>query len=565
MLIKQLTDILEGKMKQESAADAFARYEKLKKSNADPKMLANVLKIANDLMTYEMKAKIKTLDDKYSGEDWWDTVKTFYKVEERNHEWAVVSDARDWKEEKEWVYPTKYEADEQLYKLITYKVRDRKLGHGSEDKDFERAAVLAKRREPAMAEGLDPKAQAYLDKNGYRTKKTADGLVISNSSLNADERSDDGAQEKLKIVAALKKIGTPAKLGGKNNNLVILEGSWAMASTPEEITKLKNILSKPLRAKNAGKVLYNLIGDDSLFDQIDEVKSTDPEDDVKQMVLIWLKKNVPSLYKAVYHAKVAEGEVNGYLDTDPYAYRDAYKKAYMANGGGGRVPNKAASEAAYAVVEKEYGKKAVDALKKRHGVMTASATKAGNVYKESLVKEDDHRTWRDDYDEKQELAKVLAYVKKNYGGKAWFKGGSYAYLIDTSKPKELRASDGAVIKVKDILTGLEDYCDKYRVEDFINSDPDNWGDYFRPYKANRNDQADHETKNLMGEMIRMIPRGYLYETVNKEAVRALTDAKLKSMIKDFETRIGAGGDGQKALKALKDEAKRRDSAGYIED
>ena len=384
MLIKQLVGILEGKMKQESAADAFARYEKLKKSNADPKMLANVLKIANDLMTYEMKAKIKTLDDKYSGEDWWDTVKTFYKVEERNHEWAVVSDARDWKEEKEWVYPTKYEADEQLYKLITYKVRDRKLGHGSEDKDFERAAVLAKRREPAMAEGLEPKAQAYLDKNGYRTKKTADGLVISNASLNADERSDDGAQEKLKIVADLKKLGVHAKVGGKNNNLVILEnldqktqsyldkngyktrktsdgliisnsslkadersdegsreklkivadlkklgvsakvggknnnlvileselteGSWAMASTPEEITKLKTILSKPLRAKNAGKVLYNLIGDDSLLNQIDEVKLTDPEDDVKQMVLIWLKKNVPSLYKAVYHAKVDEGK-----------------------------------------------------------------------------------------------------------------------------------------------------------------------------------------------------------------------------------------------------------------
>lgn len=84
---------------------------------------------------------------------------------------------------------------------------------------------------------------------------------------------------------------------------------------------------------------------------------------------------------------VKESTVNGYLSKDPYAYKDAYKKAYIANGGGGRVPNKAASDKAYAKVEKEYGPEAVKILKKYHGIQTDAASKAGNVYKESLMSE----------------------------------------------------------------------------------------------------------------------------------------------------------------------------------
>ena len=140
------TKITEAKLKKETASQAFERYAKLKKSNAPKELTDKVLALANSLMTDEVKAKMRTLDSQYGGEDWWETVKTFYKIEERNGEFRVVSDAKDWKQEKQWTYPTRYEADEQLMNLIKYKINDRKAGKGSEDKDFERAELLRNRR-----------------------------------------------------------------------------------------------------------------------------------------------------------------------------------------------------------------------------------------------------------------------------------------------------------------------------------------------------------------------------------------------------------------------------------
>ena len=67
------------------------------------------------------------------------------------------------------------------------------------------------------------------------------------------------------------------------------------------------------------------------------------------------------------------------------------------------------------------------------------------------------------------------------------------------------------------------------------------------------------------DRISLLKKG-IKEEVDMEAVRALSDAKLKDMIKDFESQVRMGGDDAKAgLKALKDEAKRRDSAGHVEE
>ena len=127
---------------KEKAADIFYRYEKLKKSNADQKLLDNVLRLANEAMDREFKNQVRSWDDKFAGDDWWETVKKLYRIEERNHSWVITSDAKDWKQTKEWEFPTRYEADEQLLKLLKYKVHDRKHGHGSEEKDFERVEKL---------------------------------------------------------------------------------------------------------------------------------------------------------------------------------------------------------------------------------------------------------------------------------------------------------------------------------------------------------------------------------------------------------------------------------------
>jgi hypothetical protein len=132
------------KLKKETAAEAFERFNSLKRSNASAELLAKVLSIANALMDEQFKRTQDSLDSKFAGSDWWEAVKKFYKVEEHATEgWRVISLAKDWKEEKEWNFPTKYEALEQLEKLIKYKATDRKKGRGSIDKDFEKLEALA--------------------------------------------------------------------------------------------------------------------------------------------------------------------------------------------------------------------------------------------------------------------------------------------------------------------------------------------------------------------------------------------------------------------------------------
>ena len=53
---------------------------------------------------------------------------------------------------------------------------------------------------------------------------------------------------------------------------------------------LKKLLSKPLNAKGATDKLYDIIGDDELFDQIDDFADTEPKADVRSMVRTAMKR-----------------------------------------------------------------------------------------------------------------------------------------------------------------------------------------------------------------------------------------------------------------------------------
>lgn len=96
-------------------------------------------------------------------------------------------------------------------------------------------------------------------------------------------------------------------------------------------------------------------------------------------------------------------------------------------------------------------------------------------------------------------ADIAYYVKRKFGGKAWFNGGAYSYLIDVSKPRMIYASDQSPIRVKGWAQGLKDYADKWAWEDFINTEPETgyWDRYFRAAKSLRG-QEDHEYAARMG-------------------------------------------------------------------
>jgi len=69
----------------------------------------------------------------------------------------------------------------------------------------------------------------------------------------------------------------------------LMEGTWALPDTPEQQAKLVELLSKPLTvgadATNATEQLYDLFGDDELFDQLETLAAEDPDADCRQVVM----------------------------------------------------------------------------------------------------------------------------------------------------------------------------------------------------------------------------------------------------------------------------------------
>ena len=81
--------------------------------------------------------------------------------------------------------------------------------------------------------------------------------------------------------------------GGDKLNIgeeTLIEGTWALPKTPKQKKELKKLLSKPLKAKEATDKLYDLIGDDEMFDDIDDYAEREPNDDVRPMVKSHMKR-----------------------------------------------------------------------------------------------------------------------------------------------------------------------------------------------------------------------------------------------------------------------------------
>lgn len=80
------------------------------------------------------------------------------------------------------------------------------------------------------------------------------------------------------------------------------EGTWAIPETPEDLQQLQQLLSKPLPfgmdATNVTSVLYDIIGDDSLFDTLHDLVDDLGEDaDAVPAIKEWLKDNWPGIYQ----------------------------------------------------------------------------------------------------------------------------------------------------------------------------------------------------------------------------------------------------------------------------
>ena len=136
---------------------------------------------------------------------------------------------------------------------------------------------------------LKAKAKHMISQRGYHeARETFDPAVINNSSEVAEsirnmfieQTLDSRIEEALPILAKLKEPAMREADEFESWANKVMEGTWALADTPETQRQLKDLMSKPLivgaDATNATEQLYDLVGDDILFDRLGDLADRDP-------------------------------------------------------------------------------------------------------------------------------------------------------------------------------------------------------------------------------------------------------------------------------------------------
>ena len=117
-------------------------------------------------------------------------------------------------------------------------------------------------------------------------------LVVEDlKQLFVEQTIDHRIEEALPLLARITKESNSMKeaqiFESWINNLV--EGTWALPETPEARQQLLDLLSKDFPvgpdATNATEQLYDILGDDQLFDQLQDLADADADADARSIVI----------------------------------------------------------------------------------------------------------------------------------------------------------------------------------------------------------------------------------------------------------------------------------------
>ena len=112
---------------------------------------------------------------------------------------------------------------------------------------------------------------------------------------------------------------------------LILEGTWAIPDTKEKQSALTTLLSQELPvgpdANNATELLYDLLGDDELFDRLEELAEQDANADAREIILNRLEelKNNPSIAQVIGQLKTPDASQE---ELDEYAGGSEFRREF---------------------------------------------------------------------------------------------------------------------------------------------------------------------------------------------------------------------------------------------
>lgn len=149
---------------------------------------------------------------------------------------------------------------------------------------------------------LKAKAKRLIGRRGYYEERDqfdpaaitpTDETVETIRELFVQQTLDPRVEEALPLLA---KLNTPIKEINAFESWAdsVMEDTWALPDTPEAQQKLSDLLAEPLivgpDASNATEQLYDLIGDNVLFDELAALANTNPNEDARPIIVARLEQ-----------------------------------------------------------------------------------------------------------------------------------------------------------------------------------------------------------------------------------------------------------------------------------
>ena len=122
----------------------------------------------------------------------------------------------------------------------------------------------------------------YFESWHPATINEQEGVVDNIKTLFIEQSIDSRIEAALPLLAKIQQRGQEMKEADIFESWIsnLGEGTWSLPETPEQLDKLKTLMTKELivgpDATNATEQLYDLIGDDILFDRLSELADRDP-------------------------------------------------------------------------------------------------------------------------------------------------------------------------------------------------------------------------------------------------------------------------------------------------
>ena len=153
-----------------------------------------------------------------------------------------------------------------------------------------------------------------------------DVVIESLKSLFVKQSIDTRIESALPLLAKIQQQGTAMKEANIFEAWAerLVEGTWQTPDTPEKQAELVKLMSTDLPvgadATNATEQLYDLLGDDELFDQLEELAERDANADARQVIYdrMQMLSNDPDVLKVIEQLQIdPTAEMNPPEATNP--------------------------------------------------------------------------------------------------------------------------------------------------------------------------------------------------------------------------------------------------------